>query len=213
MNAPAEVASGRVGPNAIIQLVAALQARHGPGAAEALLHAAGLDHYRTSLPERMTDEREAAALHRAVMVHYPAEWSDLARRAGEGTAEYLLAHRIPRPVQRVLRWLPPGWAARLLLRAIARHAWTFAGSGSFTARLEREGVTIMIAHNPVATPGCPWHVAVFTTLFRALVSRRTRVEQPDCCARGDAACRFVLTWHRPRSGWWRPGDQLPVASG
>ena len=49
------------------------------------------------------------------------------------TGDYLLAHRIPKPVQALLKRLPAPLAARVLLAAITRHAWTFAGSGRFEA--------------------------------------------------------------------------------
>lgn len=197
---PAEVGAGpgtgagRVGPNAIIQLAAVLRERHGAVAEAATLQAAGLGHYVATAPARMTDEREAAALHRTVMDRYAGEWHGMSWQAGERTARYLLAHRIPRPVQVLLRLLPPAWAARLLVRAIARHAWTFAGSGRFAARVQPGRVVLEIAANPVAMPGCPWHCGVFTQLFRTLVAPRVTVRHEHCVGWGDPACRFVAAW-------------------
>jgi divinyl protochlorophyllide a 8-vinyl-reductase len=185
---------GKVGPNAIIQLAAVLREAHGAAAEAATLRAAGLACYLDRPPSRMTDEREAAALHRTVMDRYAADWEDLSWRAGERTADYLLAHRIPRAVQWLLRRLPAGWAARILVRAIARHAWTFAGSGTFAAAVRRRGITLEIAGNPVAMPGCPWHCGVFTALFRTLVSPRSLVRHEHCGAWGDSTCRFVIAW-------------------
>jgi divinyl protochlorophyllide a 8-vinyl-reductase len=59
------------------------------------------------------------------------------REAGQRTAEYLLANRIPRPAQWLLRVLPASIGMRLLSRAMAQHAWTFAGSGHFRVRFGR----------------------------------------------------------------------------
>jgi hypothetical protein len=52
-------------------------------------------------------------------------------KAGQGTADYILAHRIPGPAKALIRALPAPLGARLLTAAIARHAWTFTGSGRF----------------------------------------------------------------------------------
>ena len=185
---------GKVGPNAIIQLADVLQDRFGPEERWAALHAAGLDQYLAAPPERMTDEQEAAALHKAVMARHTLDWDDLSWEAGTRTAHYLLANRIPRGAQWLLRHLPPALSARLLVRAIAQHAWTFAGSGAFAARMDKRGMTITIADNPIAMPGCPWHRAVFTQLFQVLVSPHVGVTHEQCCASGCSVCRFVIRW-------------------
>jgi divinyl protochlorophyllide a 8-vinyl-reductase len=123
----------------------------------------------------------------------------VARRAGERTADYLLQHRIPRAAQALLRALPAALAARLLLRAVARHAWTFAGSGEFAARAGRP-VVLTLRHNPLcrglrtAAPACDFYAAVFERLFRALVHRNARAVEVACEACGDAECRFELRW-------------------
>lgn len=186
--------AGRVGPNAIIQLADVLADRLGLEERAAALRAAGLTHYLSSDPERMTDEREAAALHKVVRARLPQDWDELSWEAGERTAEYLLENRIPGPAQWLLKRLPPAWSARMLLRAIRAHAWTFAGSGEFSARIEPGAVVIAIAHNPIAMPGCPWHRGVFTRLFEELVSPRILVRHEHCCAKGEAACIFRIGW-------------------
>ncbi|MBX9662329.1 bacteriochlorophyll 4-vinyl reductase [Novosphingobium sp.] len=188
------VLAGKVGPNAIIQLADVLADRLGLEERAAALRAAGLAHYLARDPERMTDEREAAALHLVVQARQPRDWDELSWEAGERTAEYLLAHRIPKGAQWLLRRLPAAWSALLLLRSIKAHAWTFAGSGDFSARLERGVVVISIAANPIAMPGCPWHRGVFTRLFRELVSPHVLVRHEHCCAQGAPACKFVIGW-------------------
>jgi divinyl protochlorophyllide a 8-vinyl-reductase len=93
--------------------------------------------------------------------------------------------------------MPAGLAAPILSRAIATHAWTFAGSGCFKIEALRPPV-FLIHDNPVVrgeasdVPLCHWHAAVFERLFRRLVSRRTTVAETACCAQGAPACRFAL---------------------
>jgi len=186
--------AGKVGPNAIIQLADVLADRLGLEERAAALRAAGLAHYLARDPERMTDEREAAALHRVVQARHAGDWDELSWEAGERTADYLLANRIPKGAQWLLRRLPPPLSARILLRAIRAHAWTFAGSGAFSARMAHGAAVISIVGNPIAMPGCPWHRGVFTRLFRELVSPRLLVRHEHCCARGAAACSFVIAW-------------------
>lgn len=141
-------------------------------------------------------EGPAAALHRAVRVHR-ADAADLLARAGQGTAAYILAHRIPPAAKALLRWLPQAVAVQLLSRAIARNAWTFAGSGRFRIAC-RSPLALELADNPMirgeaaTKPLCHWHAAVFTGLFRALVTPRARVVETACAAHGAPACRFVL---------------------
>lgn len=184
----------RVGPNAILQLTEALIARGGRGAADALLAHAGLDAYRRDPPEGMIPQSQAIAAHRALSaLHPPMEAERIAFEAGLRTGDYLLAHRIPKLAQALLTLLPARLAARLLVKAIARHAWTFAGSGRFSARVTETTVVLEIAANPLAANPCAWHRGVFTRLFRALVSRRASVAETACFGAGAPACRFEIT--------------------
>lgn len=194
MTRPAHLPGGVVGPNAITQLAGVLRERHGETVWRAVFHAAGLNHYLGVAPERMTAEQEAAALHRTVMTRCAEDWQDLSAEAGDRTARYLLAHRIPRAAQALMRHLPAAWAARLLVMAIGRNAWTFAGSGSFSGQVIARAAHLVITANPLAMPGCPWHRAVFQRLFRALVSPDAVVFHDTCCGRGEPGCRFMVRW-------------------
>lgn len=184
-----------VGPNAVLQMADVLRERTCAATTGAVFAAAGLARYLEWPPQGMIDEAEAAALHHALLSALPRVGPALCAEAGTRTADYLLANRIPAFAQRLLRLLPPALAARLLVRAIARHAWTFAGSGAFSARFPGgPRLVLEIAHNPLALPGCPWHCAVFTRLFTRLVSPRVRVMHHDCCANGGKTCRFDIGW-------------------
>lgn len=193
-------ATGVIGPNAIIRVGEALQRRLGAATTARLYAAAGLARYFADPPAAMVDEAEARRLHvqlrNALGDRLAAEVS---REAGIATADYLLAHRIPTPVQVLLRVLPAPLASRVLLQAISRHAWTFAGSGRFEAVAGRP-VCLTIHDNPLCRgqasdhPVCDYYAATFEHLFRRLVHRDTRVTELSCEARGDDACRFELRW-------------------
>ncbi|WP_270933242.1 bacteriochlorophyll 4-vinyl reductase [Falsiroseomonas oryzae] len=193
------VAAGRIGPNAITRLAEAL----GPDLARQVFAAAGLERRLAEPPGRMVPEGEVIALHRAARTIMGETAADAAsREAGRLTALYLLAHRIPRPLQWILRVLPAPIAAQVLLGAIGRHAWTFAGSGAFRVRPGRP-LRLEIAGAPIARaaaadhPVCGYYAATFETLFRALVSPRTRVQETACEAMGAEACVFEVRWQLP----------------
>ncbi|MFZ4807140.1 MAG: bacteriochlorophyll 4-vinyl reductase [Hyphomicrobiaceae bacterium] len=189
----AETVDARVGPNAIIQVGAALRDAFGPQRHRDIFAAAALDRYVERVPEAMVPERQAAALFAAVRRELTeGEARQVFRVAGLRTADYILAHRIPAVAQGVLKRLPDVVAARLLLSAIRGHAWTFAGSGAVSCSYGRM-LSIAIAGNPLATPGCDWHVAVFEGLFRTLVSPGMQVRHVSCCANGASSCRSQIT--------------------
>jgi divinyl protochlorophyllide a 8-vinyl-reductase len=186
-----------VGPNSVTQLAAALRAHGGEPAVEATFAAAGLAPLLRDPPAHMIDERVPARLHRTLQALLPPPVGPaIAADAGTRTADYLLAHRIPKLAQSLLRRLPKRLAARLLLAAIGRNAWTFAGSGRFSGRAG-DPLVIEIERNPLSTPGNPWHAATFRRLFRALVSPVAQVRVTACCADGAPACRFEIDLHPP----------------
>lgn len=178
---------GRVGPNTVVQLAAALD----PKDAHRVFEAAGALAALSAPPEQMVAERLPRALFDALLTVCPDRAEAALTDAGHRTAEYLLANRIPAPAHIVFGLLPATLAARLLLLAIQRSAWTFAGSGHCRTRWQGQAV-IEVTDNPLATPGCLWHRAVFERLFRTLVCKTATVRHPACCARGDPVCRFEI---------------------
>ena len=197
-DAPPDAAAhggARIGPNAILQMVPVLDAHTGPEIRRSLLAEAGV----IELPDGsgLIPEGPAAALHQALRRKLPHEAPRIAREAGLGTADYILAHRIPAPAQVLLRALPAPLAAPVLAKAIAKHAWTFAGSGRFAVAAIRP-LVFTLEDNPVVRgersdrPLCAWHEAVFERLFRTLVSPRAAVTETACCAQGAPACRFEI---------------------
>jgi len=192
--------AGRIGPNAAIQLIAALRNRSEDEALDRLFRSAHLEGWLSHPPETMIDQTDAARLHMGLRRALPPARAQAAlAEAGRLTAAYLLANRIPRPAQWVLKLIPARLAASVLLRAISHNAWTFAGTGRFEGRVGR-GALFTVYENPLcagehaAAPVCIWHAQVFESLFRALVSPRARAIETSCRACGDGFCRFELEW-------------------
>ncbi|MGD8274794.1 MAG: bacteriochlorophyll 4-vinyl reductase [Thiohalocapsa sp.] len=199
----AAVTPHRIGPNAIIRIAEALNA--GPGGADGVFADAGLAHYLAEPPQEMVDEDEVIALQQALRRRLG---SDVARAvsfdAGLRTGDYLLAHRIPRPAQRLLRVMPAGPASRMLLKAVGQHAWTFSGSGVFGftpySWVQGQPVQVRIANCPIcrgsqaSQPICDFYSGAFERLFRTLVHRRTQVQEVVCQAQGADACLFEMRW-------------------
>ncbi len=189
-------APARIGPNAILQLVPVLEEAAGPDTTAHILAMAGI----FALPDPaagLMEEGPAARLHQALRAEMPEVAPMLAREAGWRTGDYILAHRIPRPAQTLLKFLPARVSVPILARAVERHAWTFCGSGRFTLASPWP-VRVEIADNPVVrgerseVPLCHWHAAVFERLFSALCGRDWICVETTCCAQGARACRFEI---------------------
>ena len=185
--------SGRVGPNAVIQLANALAEGLGPEAARQVFGAAGCAHLLEKPPGEMIDERIPAHLFKTLWRSLPdatALW--IAEDAGRRTGAYIVENRIPGIAKGVLRLLPRSVAARLLTRAIARHAWTFAGSGACRT-LPGDPVVIEIADNPIVMPACVWHQSVIAALYGELDGGDVTVRPSRSCGAGSETCRFEVT--------------------
>lgn len=185
---------GVIGPNAILQLLPVLDQSVGPVRRAALLVEAGIVDvpYGTC----MIPEADAARLHHRLRDAEPEDAPALAARAGLGTADYILRHRIPAPAQWLLRALPAGPAARLLSRAIAQHAWTFVGSGQFKVI---DPWTFEIRDNPLIRGEqsdhciCTWHAGVFARLYQTLVTPDCSCAETSCGAQSPGGpCHFEV---------------------
>lgn len=199
----AEVAhhpAGTIGPNAITRLVEALVASEGSQSARRIFRSAGLERYLARPPTEMVDEHEVARLYQVLHDDLGFDRSRaIGRVAGQLTAEYLLAHRIPRAVQTVLRCLPSAASSRVLAKAISRNAWTFVGTGSFSAKHGRSTVfTIrdcpMCRRQRAAVPYCDFYASTFEHLYSRLVNEQSRVTEVSCQAMGAGECRFSIDW-------------------
>ena len=190
--------TGLIGPNAILQLLPVLEGACGIDRTAYMMQRAGLG--GPPAETGMIPEGDAARLHQQLRRQEPSLAASVSAEAGRRTADYILANRIPMPAQWVLKLLPPQPAAKVLSRAIDRHAWTFAGSGLFRVV---DPWTFEITGNPLirgehsADCLCHWHAAVFARLFQVLVAPNIQCREVQCgacCA--DRACRFELRQHR-----------------
>lgn len=205
-----EAVAGRIGPNAVLRLAEALDARYGRARTAEVFGAAGQSHFLDVPPQAMVDECSVTALYVALPKQFgPAAAAEIAARAGVLTGEYLLEHRIPKPAQRLMKLMPAELAARTLLAAVERHAWTFTGSGTFAraavhgppvpgAASVRWRLTVRdcpICRGARATgPQCWYYAATFERIFRAVVAGRTQVAETACHASGAPACTFDVSW-------------------
>lgn len=191
---------GRIGPNAVIRLAEALDALEGRAVTTRLFKLAGLEHYVAAPPSAMVREEEVTVLHRHCRKELDRQRAaSVSWIAGLRTADYLLKHRIPQPVQRLLKLLPGRLAAFILLKAIERNAWTFAGSSRFTWRWGRI-ISLAFEDCPLCrgetapAPCCHYYAAVFERLFRELIVGCATVTETECIAAGGTACRFEIHW-------------------
>lgn len=188
----------RIGPNAIIRIAEALRDRFGEGMAEPLLHEA-TGYHLTGLPSAMVDEREPLALVKAVVERLGVvEAAPVLRDAGHRTGDYLLANRIPRVAQWIIRVAPRRVGLAILLQAMAKNAWTFAGSGRF--RIVRGGGWPQLVFEECAMcrelhatrPMCDFYAGTFERLIAVLVAPSVQVVEVECLAQGGGVCRFEL---------------------
>lgn len=191
--------AARIGPNSLIQTVAALEEQFGVDEARRLLERMGQEVLATQLPTTMVDEQEFIALIGALRAELGMDGAArVLARAGERTADYLLANRIPAPARALLPLLPRRLALRILLKAIAGHAWTFAGSGRFSFKVGGRGANLSLADCPecrgiaAADPICSYYTACFQTLLRPLIDRGLHVRETACAAQGATQCSFEV---------------------
>lgn len=197
-------ATGRIGPNAVLQLAAALRQLKGEGVCRAVFTDAGLAGLLDTPPEGMVGEHEVVALHLALTVRLgtaPAE--HVAAGAGRLTAAYLLANRIPALAQAILRRMPMWMALRLLCRAIQRHAWTFAGSGRFSFCVGQE-LVLTISGGPLSlgAGGRASLAAYYVQTFQGVIEGATSRSMPLVGATNDGASmslRFARAKPEPAS--------------
>jgi divinyl protochlorophyllide a 8-vinyl-reductase len=192
--------AGRVGPNAITRVAEALSELDGRELCRRVFVAAGLDHYLESPPTAMVDENDVSALNAALFDCLGLRRAEsVAAEAGRLTGEYLLRHRIPAAAQTVLRRLPRPLAARLLVRAIAKHSWTFAGSGTFTYDFD-DGLKLQLERSPVCRdvhlhePACHYLTATFQRIFSEILGPGVAVEETACSGSGAPRCVFAVSW-------------------
>ncbi len=186
MNTPS-----RIGPNSIIQTVAALEASFGKAEAEAILQRIGQGHWIGNLPTEMTEESKFHALVTAVEKEIGENaTASILEESGQRTAKYLLRVRIPAIFQKVVKLLPPRAAFKLLLFAISKNAWTFAGSGQFSYTMSRPPEISVRVTWPSLPVGGNFYLGTFKALLHELVNPDTTVT-PTIRKEGNSIlCRY-----------------------
>ncbi|OCW58467.1 bacteriochlorophyll 4-vinyl reductase [Hoeflea olei] len=186
-------AADTVGPNAIIQTRAALIETEGVVRTRRLFVEAGIADWYDEPPHSMVPAEAVHRLNSRLLASLDGSTFDAVMRdAGHRTGHYILDNRIPGPAKAVLKLLPAPLAARMLLKAIRSNSWTFAGQAE-VAVTPGHPALIEIVGNPLPMPGCPWHSAVFETLFSTLLCRPVHVTHRILGVR-ERLDRFELRW-------------------
>lgn len=191
-------AGARIGPNAVIQTVNALTGLYGHAGARQSLAALGQPELIDYRPAERIDEREFLELYHGLLATLgPHRTCRVMARAGELTGQYVIQNAMPGPVQRLLHMLPRGLALRMLLSALGRYAWVFAGSGQFgyslgrTPQLTLTGCITARGLN-CAAPTCTFYQSAFQELLATLIDGQLRVREIACEACGAARCEFQI---------------------
>lgn len=166
-----------MGPNAIIQTVGALRDHYGAAAANTLLAQHGHAHLVQELPSEMIDEADFHRLVQMLVVQTgSSEAGVILREAGQRTARYLLQHRIPRLFQRLVGILPHRIGMWLLLWAISKHAWTFAGSGQFSFVVNDDPTISLTINYPSVETVAHFYGGTFSVLLQTLIDQHIAVQ-------------------------------------
>ena len=187
MTAPA-----KIGPNSIIQTVSALEAKYGKAEADARLTVAGQGHLIGNLPSEMVEEEKFHNLVKSLDKELDSDvLAELLNDSGQRTAAYLLKVRIPGFFQTLLKPLPSGLAFKLLLFAISKNAWTFAGSGDFSYTTGKTPeITVKVTYPTLPVVG-NFYLGTFTKLLRELVNPDTKIDASITGESGDILCKYT----------------------
>lgn len=184
----------RIGPNSIIQTVAALEASFGKEQAKELLRKIGQGHFIGNLPSEMVEESKFHALVTALDQEIGSQKTGaILEESGSRTAQYLLRVRIPGLFQKLLKLLPAGPAFTLFLFAISKNAWTFAGSGKFSYTTGKNpSITVVVTHPSVPVVGS-FYLGTFTYLLEQLVNPNVKIRADIREEAGAITCRYACS--------------------
>lgn len=193
------MASAKIGPNSIIQTIRVMTESYGREHTEKLLHDERYP-WGSELPTEMVNEEDFLLLVHVLVRSFGIEEARrILSKSGDYTAAYLLAHRIPKPMKWIFPLLPRSVRLNMLMSAIGKHAWTFAGSGRFQY-IPGETPTFVIddcitSRNITSEkPFCSFYEATFTGLLSALVDPQAQVEEKKCRVTGHSQCVFIIRY-------------------
>jgi divinyl protochlorophyllide a 8-vinyl-reductase len=167
----------KIGPNSIIQTVAALESTYGKSKTENILKKTGQGYLIGNLPNEMVEESKFHSLVTALQKEIgDSAASGILKESGRRTAQYLLKVRIPGIFQKILKLLPPRPAFQLFLFAISKNAWTFAGSGEFSYSMKTAPeITVRVTYPSHRIVG-NFYLGTFTFLLQELVNPKTSIK-------------------------------------
>ncbi len=187
MNTPS-----RIGPNSIIQTVAALEATYGKTKAETMLRKIGQGYLVQNLPKEMVEEAKFHSLVIALQKEIgDTATSGILKESGERTARYLLKVRIPWIFQKFVKLLPPRLAFKLFLFAISKNAWTFAGSGEFAYSMNRPPEITVKVTFPTRPVVGNFYLGTFTALLQELVNPKTTIKADIRMEKNYIRCHYL----------------------
>ncbi len=181
----------RIGPNSIIQTVAALEAKYGKSKTENILRKIGQGYIVGNLPKEMVEESKFHSLVIALQKEIgDGPTAAILKESGERTAKYLLKVRIPGIFQKFLKLLPRRPAFKLFLFAISKNAWTFAGSGEFSYTMNRPPeITVKVTYPTLPVVG-NFYLGTFTALLQELVNAKTKIKADIRKENGHIRCHY-----------------------
>lgn len=183
----------RIGPNSLIQTVRALQERYPAATIAAILQQSGQAYLLHHDPEAMVQEQEFAALVQALADQLGVSAARaVLHRSGQLTAAYLLQYRIPRPFQRLLKLLPHRLALKLLLFAISKNAWTFAGSGHFSYQVGKTSRLTVTGHIQPLEAVCGFYGGTFEHLIHVLIHAKAIMQTEVSMTGGQTYCVYAF---------------------
>lgn len=186
--------AGFIGPQTVLQAVAATESRAGAEARDRVLQSAQL--YRLPGEAEPVREDKAVRLHKAIRSELPDLAAVILGQAGAGAAENVIARRITRRGAGLLRAMPWPISLWMLERFACQQAWTFAGTGRFVIET---GMRFALQANPFVRGEsrnetvCEFHVGLFERLATRLVDPLLRCEEIQCAAAGASYCQFQVT--------------------
>ncbi len=185
---------GFVGSQAVLPLINTISRKLGADAARRLMNEARM--HALPDPGEPVRERQAAILHQSLRRDYPEVAEAIQREAARDAVEWLIQNRIPVQARLLLSNMPWSMAVWMLGRNAVQNAWTFGGSGKFTALSTHEFQLIgnpLIKGETSASPICAWHEELFQQTFRRMAHSRLKCVETSCMAAGAIACRFQLS--------------------
>jgi divinyl protochlorophyllide a 8-vinyl-reductase len=168
----------KIGPNSIIQTVAALEEKYGKTKAENILRKIGQGYVIGNLPKEMVEESKFHSMVIALQKELgETTTAAILKESGERTAKYLLKVRIPGIFQKIVKLLPARPAFKIFLFAISKNAWTFAGSGEFSYTMNRPPEILVKVTYPATHPVVGnFYLGTFTALLQELVNPNTKIK-------------------------------------